>query len=183
MGTVTAGAIAERDVVSRFVTDNVVRIILRHPDFVTADAVRAAIAAQLPSLAVTVRDAALIEITVPENRRNDLVRFVAELSGVAVKPGPSSKVVIDAKSGVIIMGEQVKIGKVAGSFKSANVTVGSYYYGQTNDKKEQFVLQETVTVEDFVKAVRDAGLETAAIIEILKAVESAGALYGTLVIN
>jgi flagellar P-ring protein precursor FlgI len=183
VGTVTAGAIAEREIVSRFVVDNIIRIILRHPDFANAEVVRAAITSQYPSLTPAVRDSALIEITVPENRRNDTARFLAELEGVLVKPEPSSKVIIDSKSGVIIMGEQVKIGKVAVSYKSTNVTVGSYYYPQATDKKEQFVLQETVTVEDFIKAVRDAGLETVTIIEILKAVESAGALYGTLVIN
>lgn len=183
VGTVTAGAIAERDIVSDFVFNNVVRIILRHPDFGTAEAVRAAVAAKQPDLGVTVRDAALIEVTIPENRRNETARFMAELESVSVKPGPSSKVIIDAQSGVIIMGEQVKIGKVAVSYKTTNVAVGSYYYPQSSGQKEQFVLEESVTVDDFVKAVRDAGLDTATIIEILKAVEQAGALYGTLVIN
>jgi flagellar P-ring protein precursor FlgI len=125
----------------------------------------------------------LIEITVPQERRNDLVSFIAELEKVTVKPAPSSKVVIDTNSGVIIMGEQVKIGKVAVSYKSTNVSVGSYYYSPSTDHKEQFVLQETVTVEDFVKTVQAVGLDTGSIIEILKAIESAGALYGTLVLN
>jgi flagellar P-ring protein precursor FlgI len=182
VGTVNAGAIAERDVVSTFVAGNAIRIILRQPDFVTAAAVQAAIAARYPSLRVTVLDSSLIEIAIPDERRNDAVRFIAELETVTVKPDPSSQVVIDSKSGVIVMGEQVKIGKVAVSYKSTNVTVGSYYYPQS-DKKEQFVIQETATVEDFVKTVRDVGLDTDTLIEILKAIDNAGALYGVLVIK
>jgi flagellar P-ring protein FlgI len=183
VGTVAGGAIAERDVTSRFVQNNSVNIILRHPDFVTAAAVRDALAAKYPILTITLRDAAQLEIVIPEDRRNDAVKFIAELESVTVKPSPSAKVVINAQNGVIIMGEQVKIGKVAVSYKNTNVSVGSYYYSQAVDKKEQFVLQESVTVEDFVKAVRDAGLDTTTIIEILKSIESAGALYGTLVVN
>ncbi|MBN2353981.1 MAG: flagellar basal body P-ring protein FlgI [Spirochaetales bacterium] len=182
VGTVTCGAIAERDVASTFAADNVVRILLRNPDFATAAAVQAALAARFPGLSVAVRDSSLIEIAVPEGRRQDTVRFVAEIESVSVTPEPSSKVVIDSRSGVIIMGERVKIGKVAVSYKSANVTVGSYYSPQS-DKKEQFVIQDTVTVEDFVKTVRDIGLDTETIIEIMKAIDRAGALYGTLEIK
>ncbi len=182
VGTVTEGAIAERDVTSTFAAGNVVRILLRDPDFATAAAVQAALAARFPALSVTVRDSSLIEIAVPEARRRDTVRFIAEIESVTVKPDPSSKVVIDSRSGVIIMGEQVKIGKVAVSYKSTGVSVGSYYSPQT-DKKEQFVIQDTVTVEDFVKTVRDIGLDTDTVIEIMKAIDRAGALYGTLVIK
>jgi flagellar P-ring protein precursor FlgI len=182
VGTIDAGALAEREVTSTYVTGNSIRIILRQPDFVTAAAIQAAIIARFPGIGVSVKDPALIEIAIPAERRNETVKFIAEIESITVKPDPSSKVVIDSRSGVIIMGEKVKIGKVAVSYKTASVTVGSYYYPQT-DKKEQFVIQETVTVEDFVKTVRDIGLDTGTIIEILKSIDVAGALYGTLVIR
>jgi flagellar P-ring protein precursor FlgI len=182
VGTIAFGAIAEREVVSNFVNDNRITLILRHPDFVTASAVRDAIAGKFPGLSITVRDSALIEILIPDDQRNNIAKFISDMETVTVKPDPSSKVVIDSKSGVIIIGEQVKIGKVAVSYKTASVSVGSYY-SQSTGNKEQFVIQETVTVEDFIKTVRDIGLNTDTIIEILKAIEDAGALYGTLIIN
>ena len=182
VGTIADGAIAEREVVSNFVVDNRITLILRNPDFVTASTVRDAIALKIPGLSINVHDSAMIEILIPEDRRNNIAKFVSDIETVTVKPDPSSKVVIDSKNGIIIIGEQVKIGKVAVSYKTASVSVGSYY-SQSTGNKEQFVIQETVTVEDFIKTVRDIGLNTDTIIEILKAIEDAGALYGSLIIN
>jgi flagellar P-ring protein precursor FlgI len=183
LGTVSNGAIAERSVISTFITNNLISLNLRNPDFVTAQAVKDAISLKYPDLTINVRDSALVEISIPKERQNDVVKFVSELETVVVKPDPSSKVVIDSKSGVIIMGEQVKIGKVAVSWKAGSITVGTSFGGASGDKKEQFVLQDTVTIADFVSAMKDIGLNTDTIIAILKAIEDAGSLYGTLIVN
>ncbi len=131
------------------------------------------------------RDAALVELEIPEPLRGDPVGFIARLEAVQVTPDPSNKVVIDAASGIIIFGEQVRIGKVAVSYKDVSVKVGAlaaWRAEENPDKPEQFTLQENTTVEQLVDALRTVGLDTETVIQLIKAIDKAGSLYGTLVL-
>jgi len=192
VGAIPRAAIVERDVLSGFLTEPaperlVLAVILRNPDFVTAVAVAAGIRGAFPEIELRAVDAAMVEVVVPEARRTDPVGFIAELEAVQVTPDGSNKVVIDATSGVIIFGERVQIGKVAVAYKEVSVDVGAYrgYPGLASREQEgrqQFTLEETTTVEDLVAALRTIGLETETIINIIKAIDRAGALYGTLIV-
>lgn len=192
VGTIPGAAIMERDILSSFLGQPAperftLAVILRNPDFVTAAAVAAAIRGAFPEVELRAADAALVEVVVPEARRADPVGFIAELEAVQVTPEGSNKVVIDAASGVIIFGERVQIGKVAVSYKEVSVDVGAYraYPGlalREQEGKQNFTLEETTTVEDLVAALRTIGLETETIINIIRAIDRAGALYGTLIV-
>jgi flagellar P-ring protein precursor FlgI len=82
----------------------------------------------------------------------------------------------------VIIGEAVRIGKVAVAYKDVEVTVGGPAYYDVEQSPRQFVVPETTGVEDFVKTLKEVGLSTEVIIGILKALDSAGALYGTLIV-
>ena len=188
-GSIPKGAIVEREISSTFITEGAVDIVLRHPDFVTAAAVTNAIRAAFEGVAITNTDPSLIRVSIPDGRQDNVVGFVAELQSVEVTPDSSGKVVIDPHTGVVIMGENVKIGKVAVSYREMNVTVGSGYgsssygsYYDRNEKPSTFVIEETTTVNDLVEVLAAAGLSTDVIIGILSAIEQAGSLYGTLII-
>ena len=188
VGTVPGGAIIEQDVLSTFLDGDSLSIILRHPDFVTANTVSAAIRQQYPEILLQSIDAAMIELTIPDQLRLDPVGFIAELESIAVTPEPSNKVVIDSTSGVIIFGEQVRIGKVAVSYQDISVSVSPYGRSTSGlwdeqDSERNFVFEETTTVEDLVETLRTIGLETEMIIRIVKAIDSAGSLYGTLIVQ
>jgi len=183
VGVVQNGAIAEREVVATIVSNNSISIILKQADFVTAAAVAKAISEQVSGVSVLTRDASRIEILVPEAERGNIVAFIAKIQAVTVKPDASTKVVIDSRSGMVVMGENVKIGKVAVSYKSASVQVGSFYSAGEDTAKDHFVVEETISVEDFVKTMKDIGISTDAVIQMLQSIEKAGALYGTLVVK
>ncbi len=180
VGTISDGAIVEQDVVSQFVSNDVVSIVLRNPDFVTASTVQKAIVAAFPGATVTSRDASLIDVRLPDTARADPVGFVAQLEALTVVPDAEGRVVINAASGVIVMGEKVRIGKVAVSYRTARVTVGTSSAATTTP--DIFVINETTTVDDFVSALKAVGLKADVIIGVLKAVQQAGALYGSLLI-
>ncbi len=186
VGAVKGGAIVEREILSSFSAGNKLSFVLRRPDFVTAAAVAEAIRAALPGITLTTRDAALVEIEVPEARRGDLVALIGQIESLAVTPDTRGRVVIDSQSGVVIIGENVRIGKVAVAYKDVEVTVGAPaapYYGLAGEEsRRQFVIPETTGVEDFVKTLKEVGLSTEVIIGVLKALDRAGALYGTLIV-
>lgn len=188
VGTVPGGAIIEQEVVSSFLDDNSLSILLRHPDFVTANSVSEAIRQKYPDILLQTVDAAMIELSIPNQWRTDPVGFIAELESLQVTPAPSNKVVIDSSSGVIIFGEQVRIGKVAVSYQDISVNVSPYGRSagglwDEEETKHNFVFDQTTTVEQLVDTLRTIGLETQTIIHIIKAIDRAGSLYGTLVVQ
>jgi len=188
VGSVPGGAIIEQDVLSSFLDDNSLSILLRHPDFVTANSVSEAIRQKYPDILLQSVDAAMIELSIPDQWRADPVGFIAELESIQVTPEPSNKVVIDSSSGVIIFGEQVRIGKVAVSYQHISVNIGPYGrpaggLWDEEEREHNFVFDQTTTVEELVDALRTIGLETQTIIHIIKAIDRAGSLYGTLIVQ
>lgn len=181
VGAVSQGAIVEKDVVSQYQDNNTVSILLHNPDFVTASAVQKAIGSAFSGITVTSRDPSLIEVQIPQDRRSDPVGFLAQLEALTVTPDTVGKVVIDSASGVIVMGEKVRIGKVAVSYRTTRVTVGAAPAGAATTP-DVFVIGDTTTVDDFVSALKSVGLKADVVIGVLEAVEKAGALFGTLVV-
>ncbi|KKL12838.1 hypothetical protein LCGC14_2531780, partial [marine sediment metagenome] len=159
-----------------------ISIILRHHDFVTAHSVAAVVREAFSDISVQSRDASVIEVEIPKERSDDPVGFIAELESLMVTPDASGKVVIDSESGIIIFGEQVRIGSVAVSYKAVQVNVGAYQRPSDMETKEQFTLPETTTVEELVSTLQAVGLKTETIINLLKAIDRAGSLYGELII-
>ncbi len=185
VGRIPTGAIIERQALSQYVQDSGVSLVLRNPDFITADAVRKAIEAAFPDVKTTSSDPSIIQVPIPQAQRAAPVAFLAQLEALTLTPDGSGRVVINSSSGVIVMGDKVRIGKVAVSYKSARVTVGSAAYQASSQKTEAadlFTIPDTATVDDFVTALKTVGLKADAIIAILQAIEKAGALFGTLVI-
>jgi flagellar P-ring protein precursor FlgI len=188
VGSVPGGAMVEQEVAAAFVADEVVTVVLRNPDFVTATAVQRAITAAFPGAAAAAPDPSMVEVKIPKEQAADPVAFIAKLEALTVTPDTIARVVINSSSGIIVMGEQVRIGKVAVSYRNARVTVGSLsgtsLSGTTGSDRGDplFVVPDTTSVDDFVSALKAVGLKTEVIIGILQAVERAGALYGTLVV-
>lgn len=181
VGRIPDGAIAERDIISEVVSDGMVSILLRNPDFVTASSVAEAIRQAFPDIAVTSADAALIQVRIPEERIADPISFIAELESVNVTPAASGKVVIDAATGIIIFGEQVRIGKVAVTYEGVNVSTQSYFQDTSADSRHVLV-EETATVDQLVGILQEIGMEIEIIIGLLRAIDRAGSLYGELIV-
>jgi flagellar P-ring protein precursor FlgI len=189
VGSIPDGAIAELEILSTYLAgpanSPTVSLVLKNSDFLTANTVAEAVRKAFPNIRVRPLDASLVEVELPEERRGDPVGFIAQLEALQVTPDASGKVVIDAATGIIIFGEQVRIGKVAVSYKDVSLKVGAvpaWRAPETVGRPEQFTLKENATVEELVDALRTVGLDTETVIHLLKAIDKAGSLYGTLVL-
>ena len=186
VGEVPDGAIVEQGVGTTFVNAGKVAIILRNPDFITAAATAAAIRKAYPGSDVTAVDGSEVDVTIPGDKSADPVGFIASLQQLTLTPDMSGKVVVNPRTGVVVVGQNVRIGKVAVSYKNTRITIGgaditSPYWG-LDQGKNPFVIGNTATVDDLVKVLQDAGVTGDTIIEILKAIDRAGALYGKLIV-
>jgi flagellar P-ring protein precursor FlgI len=201
---IPGGALVETEIGGDFVTDGTINIILKRPDFATADAIATAIRGEIFEVSdgqtaetgegeteemqdepggaepeVRALDAALVRVSLPEDMRDDPVPFISRIERIEVRPDPSSVVVVNPRTGVVVIGERVRLGTVAVSFKGDSVTVGRT---TGRESPEQVVFPAQATVSDLVDVMQGAGLKTDVIIEVLQAVDAAGALYGTLIV-
>jgi flagellar P-ring protein precursor FlgI len=181
--------------------------VLTEPDYTTASAIAEAVNAQLGPGLARARDASGIEVQVPARDRYGVVNFVARLENVTVQPDRRAKVVIDERSGTVVVGGDVRISKVAVSHgdlrvsitetNTASQPVGVFRTGPgvrtaivTNTHVEVtdgsgggFLPAESNTVADLVQSLAKLKINTRDIISILRAIKAAGALHAELVVQ
>ena len=120
-GRIASGAIVEREIEFSLAELPVIRFSLHNPDFTTARRVAEAINHRMGIPAAQATDPSSILLTVPQNRRGDVVNMMTEIEQLRVEPDQHARVVIDEKTGVIVMGENVRISTVA--VAQGNLTV------------------------------------------------------------
>ncbi len=124
VGRIPNGAYVEREVDFELAQDDILTLVLMNPDFTTAIRLRDSIAAAFPSVRIVeARDAASINIAIPDEYSNDLVRFIASVEHLTVQPDIPNKVIINERTGTIVMGSGVQIIPVAIAHGALSITV------------------------------------------------------------
>jgi flagellar P-ring protein precursor FlgI len=200
-GRIASGAIVEREIQFSLAELPVLRLSLRNPDFTTAQRVANAINTQLRRNLAQATDPASILLTVPENRRGDIVRLVTEIEQLRITPDQVARVVVDEKSGVIVMGENVRISTVA--IAQGNLTIrvtetpqvsqpGPFSEGETvvvprtnievDDQSDRrlAVMSSGVTLQELVQSLNALGVGPRDMIAILQSIKAAGALQAEI---
>ena len=182
VGVIPGGAIVEREVGNDLFADDAVVLVLHEADFTTANAVASSIRSAFPEASVRAVNSALVEVLMDSAAAGDPVQFVSQIEQLSVVPDVPARVVINEKSGVVVLGGNVRIGPVGISYRNNDLRVQpvSVY---TSDTQHAFMVEPTATVSDFVQLLQDLDVATDTIIEILKLIEKAGALYGTLLVE
>ncbi len=112
-GRIAAGAIVEREIEFSLAELPVIRFSLHNPDFTTARRIAEAINHRLGSSVAQATDPATVLFTVPQGRRGDIVNVMTEIEQLRVEPDQLARVVVDEKTGVVVMGENVRVSTVA----------------------------------------------------------------------
>ena len=183
VSTIPRGAIVEREVLSTYVENDRVSILLRNPDFTTAARIAALLRERYPEETVNAIDASMVQISLPADSVADPVSFISEVEELQVVPDTTARVVVDPRTGIVVVGRNVKIGQVAITYRGSKIEMGAQRTRSSSATNQSLILLPDVpTVEDLVRLLQEAGLDTDNIIEILKAIERAGALYGRLIV-
>jgi flagellar P-ring protein precursor FlgI len=203
-GVVPGGAIVEKEVAVDIQNWDSVSILLRYGDFTTAIRTAEAINAVFgPGTAVPV-DAARVKVTLPAGFRGHVAEYLAQVEGLDVAVDAPAKVVVNERTGTVVLGEHVRLSTCAISHGNLTISVKSTLNvsqppapvigstgGQTTvtpdvqtDVKEQearlMVVDETVTLGDVVRALNAVGVTPRDLVAILSALKSAGALQANL---
>jgi len=202
VGRVPNGALVERAAPS-VVPAGQIRLQLKRSDFTTsariAEAVNRKFAA-LPGPLAKAENSAVIRVEIPPDWRANPAAFVAEIENLAVETDRQARVVINERTGTIVMGKEVRIAPVAILHGNLSVEIQTSYavaqpaplsqgttevvpqvgVGVKEEKTRNVVLQEGATVEDLVRALASIGATARDVIAILQSLQSAGALEAEL---
>jgi flagellar P-ring protein FlgI len=199
-GRITGGATVERAVPSVMGQNGVVRIQLRTSDFGTVRRMAEAINARFAAGLASAVDGRVVEVRVPSDA-DQRVAFLADLEDIDVNPAEATaRVVINARTGSIVMNSYVTIGRCAVAHGNLQVTISSdpvisqpnaLAGGQTvatqkstvdikKDKGELVNLPAGTSLGDVVKALNAIGATPQDLLAILQAMKAAGALRAEL---
>ncbi|MDR1377865.1 MAG: flagellar basal body P-ring protein FlgI [Synergistaceae bacterium] len=194
------GAIVERDVPSDYVGGGQMALLLRVPDFTTAQRISDAINSIFGAVSYPT-DAGRVTVDLPGQYLGAPAAFLAKMEKLEVQPDVGARVAVNERTGTVVMGGDVKISSVAVAHGNLTVSVAenpnvvqpnplgggqTAVENQTNIAANEsgaslVALPATTTVRDLVRAINSIGASPRDIIEILQAINEAGALHGQLI--
>ena len=195
-GRVPDGAIVERRVDAPVLGANGIFLQLREPSFVTAERIVQAIDTALGAGTAQAVDHALVKVTVPEAFRTRPVALVAQLSLLEVEADSTARVVVDERTGTVVLGAGVRITEAAVAHGNLTVEIveqqavsqpGALSGGTTATVNQTQVtadsqagavahVNNTASLQEVVAALNALGARPRDLVSILQALRSAGAL-------
>jgi flagellar P-ring protein FlgI len=201
VGRVPNGANIERVVPTELAANNQLTLVLRNEDFSTAAKLNDAINAKFGAGTAKALDGRNVDVSVPASYAGNRVAFIAQLENLRLTPEKIAKIVINERTGTIIMGREVRISAVAISQGGVTIRIGTEYeisqpapFSKTGEtqvvpqtsvevkekKAESVILRDGATVDEVVRGLRALGVSARDIISILQAIKSAGAMNADL---
>jgi flagellar P-ring protein FlgI len=185
VGRVVSGASIEKDVDSNFAAKKNFRLSLHNPDFTTAARVATTINGELGGTFASARDSATIDLVVPFNYDGNSVELMAMLENLNVNVESRAKVVLNERTGTVVMGSQVTLSPVAISHGDLSIEVKdpAAPKGSTAGpgKRERLAeIKSGSNVSDLVKALNSLGVTPKDLTAIFQTLKEVGALQADL---
>lgn len=181
VGRVVNGAMIERDIEADFSSRKMYRMTLHNPDFTTAARTVLTLNKELGGTYASAKDAGTIDIVTPAAYETRGVELMATIESIEVNPDQKARVVINERTGTIVIGEKVKISKVGISHGNISLKIlDEKTKKETKVDDKTTVLDAGTNVGDLVQALNKLGVPPKDLISILHSIKAAGALHGEL---
>ncbi len=201
VGRIANGALIEREIEFTLNRLSQLRMALRNPDFTTAKRIAAAINDYIGAPTAEPLDPATVGITVPPQYRGNVVSLLTEVEQLQVEPDLGAKIVIDERSGIIVMGRDVRVSMVAVAQGNLTVTISESpevsqplpfsrggntrvvprtRIGVQEDGKKLAVVKDGVSLQQLVDGLNSLGIGPRDLIAILQAIKASGAIQADI---
>lgn len=202
-GVIPSGARVEREVPFDFANLSTLRLALREPDFTTAARIEDVINRALGRRAATMMDAGTITVDLARTGAPSPARAIVSIENLAIEPQRRARVVVDQRSGTIVMGSDVRISRVAVSQGGLTLRIDEaplaiqpnpFAEGQTVvvprtgasiNQEPGIGLAEIPTgtnLSEVIAGLNALGVNPRDMIDILKSIKAAGALHADFVV-
>lgn len=161
VGSIPEGAVIEREIPSNIIDEDSVTLNLKTPDFTTASRVAMAINNTLSRDISKAQDAASIKVEIPAMFNDDVISFLAMLEEIEVKPDQASRIIINQRTGTVVLGGNIEI-------EDFTLSYGNFVISIENGK----IGEEKASVQNLIEALKAAGALPQDIISIIEAIES-----------
>ena len=195
VGTIPGGAIVEREINLNLNSRARLYMNLRSPDFTTAFRLAKLINQTLGIRSARAKDAGTVEISVPDSYLGNTVELVSYIENLEISPDNTAQVVLDERSGTVVMGGSVRISPIAISQNGLSMQVKlptpEQQEGAENQaaadantlRSDVFMLKGGADLKEIVDGFNKIGASSRDLIEVLKSVKAAGALQCTCGLN
>src|SRR6187551_670904 len=199
-GRIPNGAIIEREI--EFALNRLpnVRLALRNADFTTAKRIAAAVNDFLGVKTAEPIDPSTVQLAIPAEFKGNVVAFLTEIEQLQVEPDLAAKIVIDERSGIIVMGRDVRVATVAVAQGNLTVSISespqvsqpnpmargrtvvtpNTKVGVTEDGKKFAVVKDGVSLQQLVDGLNGLGIGPRDLISILQAIKAAGGIQADI---
>jgi flagellar P-ring protein FlgI len=200
VGRIANGAIIEREI--EFALNRLpnVRLALRNPDFTTAKRIAAAVNDFLGTKTAEPIDPSTVQLAIPAEFKSNVVALLTEIEQLQVEPDLAAKIIIDERSGIIVMGRDVRVATVAVAQGNLTVSISESpqvsqpqafsrgrtvvtprtSIGVTEDGKKLALVKDGVSLQQLVDGLNGLGIGPRDLIGILQAIKAAGAIQADI---
>ncbi|MBJ3761472.1 flagellar basal body P-ring protein FlgI [Maribius pontilimi] len=203
-GTIPAGARVEREIEFDFTQLTSVRLALRSPDFTTAARIEAAINSALNRRVALMLDSGTVQVDIVATQARSPAHAIGRIENIRVEPERKARVVVDQRSGTIVMGDDVRISRVAVSQGGLTIRVEeaplvaqpnpfapgeTLVVPRTNAALEEepgiglAEVPEGTSLAEVVSGLNALGVAPRDMIDILKSIKAAGALHAEFIVQ
>jgi flagellar P-ring protein precursor FlgI len=181
-GLVVQGAIVEREVPSSIITSqNTLTLYLRRPDFTTAMRTADAVNFHFHMKIANAVDGGSIRVKIPPTYEDNVVSFISEMELAPVEPDTRAKVVINERTGTVVVGRDAVITPVAIAHGEVRIMIGEQTGESVALQGEERVVQvQGARVGEVANALNAIGARPDDLVAIFEAIERAGALQAAL---
>jgi len=200
VGRITNGAIIEREIEFALNRLGQVRLALRNADFTTAKRIAAAVNDFIGAATAEPIDPSTVQLTLPASYRGNLVALLTEIEQLQIEPDLAAKIVIDERSGVIVMGRDVRVSTVAVAQGNLTVTISEtpvvsqpapFSDGETRvvprsrigvqeDGRKLAIVKDGMSLQQLVDGLNALGIGPRDMIAILQAIKASGAIQAEI---
>jgi len=203
-GVIPAGARVEREIDFALSSLGSIRLALRNPDFTTASRITDAINATLRRPLAQMLDSGTVSLDLTRSPEPTAARLISVIENIEIAPSQKARVVVDQRSGTIVLGSDVRISRVAVSQGNLTLRVTeepvvvqpnpftdgeSIVVPRTTAEVEEepgiglALVDDSVSLPEVIEGLNALGVNPRDMIDILKAIKAAGALHAEFVVQ
>jgi flagellar P-ring protein precursor FlgI len=201
VGRIINGAVVEREIPSNFSQSETLSLALHSPDFTTVSRVAEAINRALYDRVARTPDSGTVEVKVPEKYLGNLVELITVIEGLNITPDSVARVVINERTGTVVIGKDVRITTIAIAHGNLSVAVKETAdvsqplpfarRGRTvvtsdtdirvkEENKKLMLIESGVSIGELVRALNALGVSPRDLITIFQSLRASGALQAEL---